>query len=269
MPEGGEVRHIVDQLNSFTSSNIITGIDLLSGRYLKSQPDGISEFINNLPLQIKQVNCKGKFIYFELSNGWSIWNTLGLTGGWTNLPDKEFNRVRISFAEGRPVYFHDMRNFGTIKFEKNNDKLQQKLKSLGPDILQEDVPDFVLKAKFKKNSKKTLPELLMDQKIISGVGNYIKAEALYLSKLSPHRLAGSLTDDEIALLNKAMTRVIRESYNSGGSTFKNYSDFDGNIGEYTDRFMVYNKKQDPHGNPVLKEETKDKRVTHWVPLVQK
>jgi formamidopyrimidine-DNA glycosylase len=55
----------------------------------------------------------------------------------------------------------------------------------------------------------------------------------------------------------------------GGATLATYRDADGKIGEFSRRFAVYNQKTDPEGRTVIKENTKDKRTTHWVPEVQK
>lgn len=248
---------------------VLSNISYYSGRYLKKLPEGQIAFMNALPLTITEVKCKGKFIYFKTDTDWSIWNTLGMSGGWTHNPFATHIRASLDFKDGTCVNFTDIRNFGTLKYVNSKKKLTQKLISLGPDVLQEDVSDALLKSKVKNRWSKTLAEILMDQSFIAGVGNYIKAESLYLSKLSPHRKGSSLTDEEISRLNKAITSVIRESYQSGGSTFKTYADFNGDVGKFTDRFMVYGRKEDPQGNPVIKEETLDKRTTHWVPLIQK
>lgn len=247
-------------------------MEILTGRYTKSAPEGFLDFAKNLPTKITNIRCKGKFIYFETESGWSIWNTLGMSGSWvktnSSSPEEDHLRVRFIFDDNYEVCFKDARNFGTLKFCPSANELIKKLKSLGPDVLAEDVSDQVFKTRIKKHLSKTLPEVLMDQKVISGVGNYIKAEALYLSKLSPHRTINSLSEDEISTLNKAISYIIRESYRSGGSTFRTYADFNGEVGSFSGRFMVYGQEKDPLGNDVKREETRDGRTTHWVPKIQ-
>lgn len=275
MPEGPEVRRIVDQMSEAISGRILDDVEIISGRYTKKSPDGIDRFLASAPHKITAVRCKGKFIYMLTDSDWSIWSTLGMSGSWMHLShnyneNKKIKHLRLKFSlEDYDIYFKDMRNFGTIKFVDDREKLDKKLNSLGIDILSEDMSDELFIKKLKNNFNKTLPEILMNQKIVSGIGNYIKAESLYLAKLSPHRKAGSLSDNEASTLNRAIHSVIRESYKSGGSTFKTYSDFNGGGGNFSDRFMVYGRKVDPIGYGVIKEETKDKRVTHWVPQIQK
>ena len=269
MPEAPEVRRIIDQMAPLIVGKTLIHIDYHGGRYLKKLPAGQVPFLKALPLEITEVKCKGKFIYFKTNSDWSIWNTLGMSGGWTHNCYADYIKASFAFSDASCVYFTDIRNFGTLKYVNSKKELTKKLLALGPDVLLEDVPDNLLRSKVKNRYSKTLAEILMDQSFIAGVGNYIKAEALYLSKLSPHRKGGSLTDEEIFRLNKAITSVIRESYQSGGSTFKTYADFNGDVGKFTDRFMVYGRKEDPQGNAVIKEETLDKRTTHWVPAIQK
>ena len=108
----------------------------------------------------------------------------------------------------------------------------------------------------------------MDQSVVSGVGNYVKAEALYLSKISPHRLVSSLTDIDLQNLNLATRSVLVNSFESGGATIQSYRSFYGEVGDATQRFAVYGRKTDPEGREIIKEQTKDGRTTHWVPQVQ-
>ena len=137
-------------------------------------------------------------------------------------------------------------------------------------MLSDTVDDQLFISRMRtKASKLTVAEAVMTQSVIAGVGNYIKADALWLAKISPHRIVGDLTDAELTKLNTSIQTVMKESYRSGGATIYSYKNFDNEKGEYNRRFLVYNQKTDPDGNPVKREQTKDKRTTHWVPLVQK
>jgi formamidopyrimidine-DNA glycosylase len=274
MPEGPEVARIVDQLRENAVDYSIQSVSVLGGRYLThSLPDGLLSFLSDKSEhKIKDISCKGKFIWFTFEGEeWSIWNTLGMTGSWTGGPNT-FSKVRfdiIKQGNKKTIHFNDIRNFGTLKFVNSKAELEEKIKSLGFDMLKSppDITNFI--SLLNKNKNKTLPVFLMNQGHICGVGNYIKAESLYLSRLSPHRLCGSLTTEEADLLLKAITTVITSSYNSGGSTIKTYSDFYGNSGSFSNRFMVYGNKVDPQGNPVDTITTKDGRTTFWVPALQK
>ena len=109
----------------------------------------------------------------------------------------------------------------------------------------------------------------MDQSVVAGIGNYVKAESLYLSQISPHRTVESLSEAEVFRLNNAVQAVLKEAYKRGGASIQTYKDFDGKEGQYSRKFAVYNQKKDPYGNDVHKDKTEDGRTTHWVPAIQK
>jgi len=268
MPEGPEVKRITEKLSGYICGEKITSIDIMSGRYVShGPPEGFASLASNLPATVLDVKCKGKFIYITFNNGYSMWNTLGMAGSWSPVPTKH-SRVKLNFKDGA-AYFNDIRNFGTIKVTNNPDELSRKLSDLGPDMLSESVTDAVFKERILRKSRKTIAEAIMNQKIIAGVGNYLKSESLYLAEISPHRTVSSLSESEISNLNKAIQATIRSSYISGGATIHTFLGFDGTPGEYTRRFAVYNQKYDPGGNRVVRETTRDKRTSFWVPEIQK
>ena len=136
-------------------------------------------------------------------------------------------------------------------------------------MLSEDVSHIKFADRIRKKESWSIVKAIMDQSVIAGVGNYVKAEALWRSELSPHRNVSSLTDVEANTLNESIKNVLRESYENGGATIRSYKQFDGSSGQYARRFAVYNQKYDPDGHEVVREKTQDGRTTHWVPQVQK
>lgn len=281
MPEGPEVKRLVDQLNDEVRSLEINDAKIISGRYKNHNPPmGWNKFIENFKENsylITSVDCKGKFILFKFSHNdvpCFLWNTLGMSGGWIIGNSKLDNHSRISFQlnDGRELIFRDIRNFGTLHFYfgiNGEDTTEKKLASLGPDLLVEKVSNEIFKDRLLfYAAEKTISEALMNQAIFSGVGNYLKAEALYLARIHPNRKVMNLTNSEIENLHEAVTSLIRASYNSGGSTLQTYKDLYGNTGNFSSKFAVYGQKTDPNGNKVEKLKTKDGRTTYWVPALQ-
>ena len=109
----------------------------------------------------------------------------------------------------------------------------------------------------------------MDQKVISGVGNYIKSEALYRAGINPHITPAEMNDQQIKSLWSWIGTIIKTSYEQGGATLATYTDMDNNHGDFVFSFNVYRKESDPLGNKVIHEITPDGRMTHWVPEIQK
>jgi len=272
MPEGPETKKFVDQLNHILKGCFLKEIKIISGRYIKhGKPEGLENFEKILPLKINEISCKGKFIYWTFENTNSnIWNTLGMTGSWGLQPNHK--RLEFLFTDqhgvDRSVYFSDIRNFGTLKFSDSKKDLSKKLDSIGPDMLSGPPSLEEFATLISSQGSNNLCKVLTDQSVVSGIGNYVKAESLYLAKISPHRTCSSLSKQEVDLLYKSIRNILTESYASGGSTLKTYKDLYGNVGSYSGRFLIYGKKVDPLGNSVSTVETADKRTTYWVPLVQ-
>ena len=266
MPEGPECRRMALQLSEEVSRKKLIDIVVESGRYTKKPIEGIEDMLAEAPLTIRGAGVHGKFIYFLLDKEWSIWNTLGMTGGWSRQKGSHA-RVRLVLEDG-PIFFNDTRNFGTLKFVQGKKPIIDKLSSLGPDLLAEECLDENFITNLRRKDKKTIVEALMDQSVVAGVGNYVKAEALYLAKISPHRTVSSITNAELCDLNAAVRSVLVNSFESGGATLQSYQDFYGEAGDATQRFAVYGRKSDPEGRQIIKEQTRDGRTTHWVPQVQ-
>jgi len=264
MPEGPECKRIAESLAKFVSNKKMTNVEILSGRYTKKLPSGIDSFKEELPAKVAGVGVHGKFIYWILNKEFSIWNTLGMTGSWVT-EEHPHNRVRFSFSNGDYLYYRDQRNFGTLKFVRGKHQLIEKLQSLGPDMLSEDVSAEKFIERLRKKNKHNICKAVMDQSVICGVGNYVKADSLWLSRINPHANVKDLSDRNLESLNNSIKIILRESYKSGGATISSYRDLDGNAGQYSSRFLVYNRKIDEDGNEVKKETTPDGRSTHWSP----
>jgi formamidopyrimidine-DNA glycosylase len=266
IPEGAECRVVAESLARVLTNKSIENIEILSGRYSKKPFDGFQQLVASLPKRVVGAGCHGKFIYILLDGGdSSIWNTLGMTGGWTNSITRH-TRVVLTLTGGEKVYYNDIRNFGTLKWSEGRKALAKKLKSLGPDMLATDVSDDDFQNALLAYPKLTLAESIMDQGIISGVGNYVKAESLWRASLSPHRIVDSLCLEEFQLLNSSIKDVLRESFASQGATIKSYKNFNNEVGKF--EMKCYGRANDANGEIVKKEDTKDGRATWWVPTRQ-
>lgn len=266
MPEGAEVKIIGEGLSKFVGSRSLVSVTPLSGRYTKKPIDGLDAA--GLPAKVLGVGVKGKLIFWMFENDSFALSTLGMTGTWSQRETRHA-RIRFDFDQGEPVFFVDSRNFGTFKFIRGRSNFLQKLNSLGPDMLSENVSLSTFQERLLKYSERTLPEVLMDQTVICGVGNYVKAEALWRARLSPHRTVSTLTESDMSNLCDSVKEVLRLAYRGRGASIRDYRDANGDEGEATLEFAVYGLKKDPMGNSIVREETLDGRVTHWSPGWQK
>jgi DNA-formamidopyrimidine glycosylase len=269
MPEGPEVRRMAEGLARRIENKKLTQAQILGGKWLKKEPIGIQvikeELEKNSPV-VDWVRVKGKAIYAKMGDVF-MWNTLGMGGGWRDLRGKHAH-FTLKFSDESEVFFEDIRRFGNISFYSNYDQIETKLAQIGPDMLNENVTFETFKSRVMKYPNKNICKLLMDQKIVSGVGNYIKSEALYRAGINPHLIASNIDDDRLRSLWSWIKIIIKTSYDQGGATLATYTDMDNNKGNFVFSFHVYRKDSDPFGNPVVHEVTPDGRMTHWVPLFQ-
>lgn len=281
MPEGPEVTTISHGLHHILAGKEISDWTFNNkNRYYNKAPPGYNTFMVDVrnPLirvRVKKIANKGKFIYWCFSNGWVLFQTLGMSGGWYHTP-KPHSGLILEYLDNntQKLYFNDQRRFATLKWIAPSDahkELTKKLKQIGPDMLNDPptLMEFMAILKKPRNDKRTINRVITDQTQISGVGNYLRSEILYASRINPHRTIGSLTDDDISAIYKAAKHKILASFKTGGASIQHYSDIDNNKGTFEFQMAVYKKKTDPKGRPVKMEKIAgDGQSTYWVPGYQ-
>lgn len=276
MPEGPEVKLSADVIRPLLVGYIVyDALPIPNGRYGGGNyPEGYQAFyesISGREVSITDVQVRGKFMYWKFSNGWCLFNTFGMTGQWSPTRGKHpcFSFVLNATEPHEEIHFNDPRHFGTVKFVNSERELEKKLEELGWDPLSMPLDKNLKWITFQlAKSSKSIAEVLMDQGVFSGVGNYIRAEALYSCKLSPWRKANKLSQDEIQALCGAIVNVMEESYKHQGATIQTYETVYGEEGKYSTLFKVYGQKQDAAGHKIIKQQTPDKRTIHWCPDIQ-
>ena len=292
MPEINEVRKYADFILKKCKDKNILEIKIVKGRYKKHGPfDNYKELVGELPLKLLDVKTKGKFLYIELEKGYYIFSTLGLSGGWNFYNSKtKKNEFSDSFNDyldgpmkerykkhsldhrniefrvrGGTLYFYDMLSFGTMKVIKGTDELEKKLATIGPDIMDSGTTFDVFKKRIQM-SKREIGIVLMNQRLISGIGNYLRADILWMSRISPFRLVGRLTDKELRKIYKNARILTWGEYDR-----KKIAKGDKLPINYGRDFFVYREEKDIYGNPVKKEELYEgsqKRFIYWAPILQ-
>lgn len=266
MPEGPELKIQADQLHEILNDKELLSITWDDrSKYRKSGIEGYEEFQKYLPSKILRVTTKGKKLIFHLDNDLHIVSSLGLEGHWLTEKRKHSN-LQLNLSDGSVIYFDDTRHFGSIELFLFKELLDERLSEIGPDLLSEEVSFELFKTRITKSQKKQICQVLMDQKYVAGIGNYLKAEILYASKIRPDRLIKDLSENDLKLLYENSISIIKRAYESHGMTSKSYVDVYGNNGVF--KCIVYMQKEDSFGNPVRTNTFNDKRTTHWVEEVQ-
>lgn len=273
IPEGPELKHSRDRLRQTLIGKTITSMYATDeGRFKKKLPENLEKILQNLPLVVEAVDTKGKFMWWTLSSGtakWYMWCTYGMSGQWL-LEKKKHAAFVVELKSKDAVYFVDPRRFGTIKFTSSASDHEKKLKSLGPDILDDSPFDVEIFVKNLVNKPgRTISEALMDQSCVSGVGNYLKSEILYRAGISPHRIVSDITSSEYLRLYEETLLTSEESYADHGASIRTYKTVENTTGRGQFNFKVYGKKFCQKNHIVQREITLDGRTSWWCKDCQK
>ena len=281
LPEAPELAYSRDRLRKIVGERLITKMTPgEKGRYAKKRPEGFDKIILDLPLKVESIDTKGKFMYWTLTGRsgarWYMHCSYGMSGGWYtgesghtafivhhNVSGSEITRDLM------PLFFNDPRHFGTIKFVNSEKVHEKKLGTLGPCILTPGLTPEIFAGNVLRKQDRPICEALMDQSVISGVGNYLRAEALYHCKVNPWARVTELSSDDYVRLHSSILSIAKDSYTSQGATISTYRTVDGTKGTTQFDFHVYGKKSDPDGREVVSRQDANGRTMHWCPSVQK
>ena len=272
MPELPEVETIARGLDKRVAGDVIESVWLGSKpEPLKSPAAEIASALQSK--RITSVRRVGKHIVFDLAPGHSSSNGqqaqwivhLGMTGSMLVCsPDSERQKhthAVVGLASGSELRFVDPRRFGRLS-------VIEKFEAAGAEPLHISQDDF---AKLFRGRKTPIKSALLNQKLLSGVGNIYADESLFRAKVRPGRRAASLTRSELALLHKGLRRVLQEAIRLGGSSISDYVDADGDEGFFQLRHRAYGRE----GKPCLVCKAPIKRVviagrsSHYCPKCQK
>lgn len=202
---------------------------------------------------IKKVIRRGKLLIFELSNGKALTVHLKMTGQLIYPGNGKISKVSFKLSDGKLLDFNDTRLFGELRVLDNWQDLKF-IKELGPEPFDLSAEEF---SKILKNKKTRIKILIMDQKIISGIGNLYASEALFEAKIDPRRPANSLSQKEAGSLFAEIKKVLSEAIKYGGSSVDQYVRVSGKPGDYVRFHRVYDRE----GQACYKCKGKVKRIT--------
>ncbi len=269
MPELPEVETIVRELRKKLSGKKLLRLEIFDRRLRRLRLP--------LPLKISSVDRHGKYIVVHTKKGKLLLH-LRMTGRLrfakkvSRAPEEKHERARFYFGGGVILKFIDSRRFGTIEwFDFTRYKWKtEKLPELGLNPMKGEFNAGSLKDVLRLRSR-AIRSLLLDQKIVAGLGTIYADEALWYAKIAPGRKSDSLTDAEVKRLVASIKRVLRLAIKKGGTTFRDYRKTGGDPGGYQFFRKVYGRE----GLPCFRCRGKIKRMkiggrsAHFCPACQK
>ena len=264
MPELPEVEVVKRSLERNILNLIIKKVKIKDTnlRY-KVDKIGLSKLIGK---KITKIERRSKFLIFEIGKTYRLLVHLGMTGKFffTDNKDNKFktsfyyflnykkdqkhDRVVFVLNNKQKLIYNDVRKFGFIKiYSSDSITKSQHLTRLGPEPLEKNWNFSYLK-KYVFRRERSIKNILMDQKCVSGLGNIYVNEILFLSRIKPVRQATKLKNFEIEKIIKFSKKILNNSIKLGGSTIKDFSSENGKKGDFQQHFKVYGREDQDCSN---------------------
>ncbi|MBN1190938.1 MAG: DNA-formamidopyrimidine glycosylase [Dehalococcoidales bacterium] len=270
MPELPEVETTINELRPGITGKYIRSVEVFTPGTIAGMP--AERFCRDLAgRRILGIARRGKFLVLGLDGDMKWIVHLRMTGslllkGEDEKPGK-FVRVIIHLNGGTSIHFRDVRRFGRMWLVDDEKNV---VGDLGVEPLSKDFSPERLAALFK-GRKTPVKNLLLDQKLIAGIGNMYADEALYRARIHPLRMADSLTVKEYRSLHEAIQHVLKKGIHNKGASTDTYLRPDGKKGGAQLEFQVAHRKgcECPVCREMIERISVGQRGTYFCPSCQK
>ena len=258
MPELPEVETVLRGLEPVMVGQKIRNAEIRRPDLRWPFPKNMSERLTGVT--ILRLHRRSKYILCDLNSGETLLIHLGMSGRMIishagNVSDDllgnfqykpstpaKHDHVILDMMDGTRISFNDTRRFGAMDLIETNNLFNHKLiKLLGPEPLGNEFNSPYLYSKLKG---KTAPikSALLDQRIVSGLGNIYVCESLWRAGINPKRLSGKVSRKKNDVLVPIIRDVLREAISAGGSSLKDHRQTNGDLGYFQHTFAVYGRE---------------------------
>jgi formamidopyrimidine-DNA glycosylase len=264
MPELPEVEVVRSGLAEHVVGRTILTVDVMHERAIRRHLLGAVDFAARLAGQrIDAVRRRGKYLWLELGSGDAVVGHLGMSGQMLvqagGVADEKHLRVRLQLDDGE-LRFVDQRTFGGFLLaelvEVDGSHVPSTIAHIARDPMD---PQFELPAVARalRARRTELKRALLDQTLVSGIGNIYADEALWRAKLHGSRHTERLTQKQAVAVLEAVTEVLGEALRAGGTSFDAlYVNVNGQSGYFERSLNVYGRESEPCrrcGSPIRRE----------------
>jgi formamidopyrimidine-DNA glycosylase len=249
MPELPEVETVVRYLNKNILNKEIVEIIIHKEKIIKNiDKNGFINFLINE--KILKVERKAKYIIFVFSNNKNMISHLRMEGKFfvekndSELIKNKHSHILFKFKDGEYLIYNDTRIFGTMNIYSKEEMINNKeLIRVGYEPFDENCNVDYLFQIFKKSNRK-IKTILLDQGIISGIGNIYADEILFQAKILPFREAKSLNKNDIDNILSASIEILNKSILNKGTTIHSFKSNSLETGNYQQFLKVHTKKDE-------------------------
>ena len=248
MPELPETETIARDLDRGIRGRRITGVTVTRPDVLREV--SADELVARLPGAVVFRSWRrAKLIVLELDTGDSIVVQPRFTGALLlsrgPLPPDEapYSTLRLSLDDGRDLHYRDIRRLGTVAL-MSEERFRRYSAGLGIEPLD---PAFTTEhlSGILRGSRQAVKKVLMDQRLVVGIGNIYANEACWRAGVDPSRAANTLTADETQRLHHGIVTVLQDSIAARGTSFRDYRDASGGKGDFVRSLAAYGRGGEP------------------------
>lgn len=253
MPELPEVEVVRAGLQRHVLGATITRVDVLHERPVRRDPRGPGGFAAALTgRRIEAARRRGKYLWLPLDNGDALLGHLGMSGQLLvqppAAPDERHLRIRLALEgadEGRELRFVDQRMFGGLSVSAAGADLPPEIAHIARDPLDPDFDDDAFVARVRRRQS-GIKRQLLDQNLVSGVGNIYADEALWRARLHGERPGDRLSAAQVRELLDHARDVMGDALGQGGTSFDAlYVNVNGESGYFDRSLHAYGREQEP------------------------
>ncbi len=254
MPEIAEVETVRNTLKRMILKKKIVDVKIIYPRMIESNIEDFKKILVGREfIDIKRI---GKWLLFDLGDYYLL-SHLRMEGKFFVKDSKEelakHEHIVISFLDKTDLRYHDTRKFGRMNLVRKEDlEKVEAIAKQGIEPISKDLTKEYLLEQFKGKTG-PIKNLLLDQTIISGLGNIYANEVLFEAKINPERKGTSITVGECESIVKACNKIISKAIEYGGTTIKSYTSSLGVTGRFQQFLNVHKKEGEPCpncGNPI-------------------
>ena len=244
MPELPEVETTVRGLARFLDGERIEAVSLARPDMRFPFPDGLVQALTGA--RVTGLGRRAKYGLVHTDRGSTMIFHLGMSGRWRIDPEDigKHDHMVLATADHR-FALCDPRRFGFVDLVQTEAiEAWPPFAAMGPEPLGSGLSAKHLKAALA-GRKQAIKLMLLDQRIVAGLGNIYVCEALWRARIDPRRAAGRVSQARLQALVEAIRAVLGEAIEAGGSTLRDYARPDGQLGYFSKRFDVYDREGGP------------------------
>ena len=193
-------------------------------------------------VKIKNIKRRAKYIVINFVNEYSMLIHLGMTGNLRASQQKKFlkhDHIIFHLESGNSLIFNDVRRFGLIQIYKTSDSFYL-LDNNGPDPFENKADADYFYERIK-NSSASIKSILLNHKIISGIGNIYASEILFSTNISPIRMGKDVSHEECKKILEQSKIILNKAIKAGGTTLNDYFNAESKPGYFKIQLNVYGK----------------------------